>query len=117
MPACCWLCRAGEARCTCLAARPYRRCANARARSASRAGTRASALGNRRCNAGIRLVENQTRAAAGARAERAFGLLVQGRDRLYGFVSHPIPFRAGKRVAVRVVSQFGEESTKVLSLV
>lgn len=38
-------------------------------------------------------------------------------DRLYGFVSHPIPFRAGKRVAVRVVSQFGEESTKVLSLV
>ncbi len=37
-------------------------------------------------------------------------------DRLYGFVSHPIPFRAGKRVAVRVVSQFGEESTKVLNL-
>ncbi|MEF8707601.1 MAG: site-specific DNA-methyltransferase [Candidatus Accumulibacter propinquus] len=35
-------------------------------------------------------------------------------DRLYGFVSHPIPFRAGRRVAVRVVSQFGEESTKVL---
>ncbi|HRL76881.1 MAG TPA: hypothetical protein PK440_20010 [Candidatus Accumulibacter phosphatis] len=34
--------------------------------------------------------------------------------RLYGFVSHPIPFRAGRRVAVRVVSQFGEESTKVL---
>ncbi|MBI4740119.1 MAG: site-specific DNA-methyltransferase [Betaproteobacteria bacterium] len=37
-------------------------------------------------------------------------------DRLYGFVSHPIPYQAGKRVAVRVVSQFGEESTKVLSL-
>ena len=37
-------------------------------------------------------------------------------DRLYGFVSHPIEFRAGKRVAVRVVSQFGEESTKVLVL-
>ena len=34
--------------------------------------------------------------------------------RLYGFVSHPIPLRPGKRVAVRVVSQFGEESTKVL---
>lgn len=34
--------------------------------------------------------------------------------RLCGFVSHPIPFRAGRRVAVRVVSQFGEESTKVL---
>ena len=37
-------------------------------------------------------------------------------DRLYGFVSHPIEFRAGKRVAVRVVSQFVEESTKVLVL-
>ncbi len=37
-------------------------------------------------------------------------------DRLYGFVSHPIPQRAGRRVAVRVVSQFGEESTKVLTL-
>jgi adenine-specific DNA-methyltransferase len=36
-------------------------------------------------------------------------------DRLYGFVSHPIPFKAGKRIAVRVVSQFGEESTKVLT--
>ena len=35
-------------------------------------------------------------------------------DRLYGFVSHPIPFRAGRRVAVRVVSQFGEKSTKAL---
>lgn len=37
-------------------------------------------------------------------------------DRLYGFISHPIAFKSGKRVAVRVVSQFGEESTKVLSL-
>ncbi len=37
-------------------------------------------------------------------------------DRLYGFVSHPIPFASGKRVAVRVVSQFGEESTKVIGL-
>lgn len=35
-------------------------------------------------------------------------------DRLYGHRSHPIPFKRGKRVAVRVVSQFGEESTKVL---
>ena len=35
-------------------------------------------------------------------------------DRLYGFVSHPIPFRTGRCVAVRVVSQFGEESSKVL---
>jgi len=37
-------------------------------------------------------------------------------DRLYGFRSHPIPTKKGRRVAIRVVSQFGEESTKVLSL-
>ena len=35
-------------------------------------------------------------------------------DRLYGFRSHPIPAKKGRRVAVRVVSQFGEESTKIL---
>ena len=37
-------------------------------------------------------------------------------DRLYGFRSHPIPAKKGKRIAVRVVSQFGEESTKVIGL-
>ncbi len=34
--------------------------------------------------------------------------------RIYGFVSHPVPEVRGQRLAVRVVSQFGEESTKVL---
>lgn len=37
-------------------------------------------------------------------------------DRLYGFRSHPIPAKQGRRVAVRVISQFGEESTKVMTL-
>lgn len=37
-------------------------------------------------------------------------------DRLYGHRSHPIPAKKGRRVAVRVISQFGEESTKVLTL-
>jgi adenine-specific DNA-methyltransferase len=39
-------------------------------------------------------------------------------ERLYGFRSHPIMAEPGKprKIAVRVVSQFGEESTKVLSL-
>ena len=37
-------------------------------------------------------------------------------ERLYGFVSHPIAAVKGQRVAVRVISQFGEESTKVLTL-
>ena len=37
-------------------------------------------------------------------------------ERVYGFRSHPIPAIRGRRVAVRVISQFGEESTKVLVL-
>lgn len=35
-------------------------------------------------------------------------------ERIYGFVSHPVPEAKGRKLAVRVVSQFGEESTKVL---
>jgi adenine-specific DNA-methyltransferase len=38
-------------------------------------------------------------------------------DRLYGHRSHPVPAKKGRRIAVRVISQFGEESTKVLTLV
>ncbi len=37
-------------------------------------------------------------------------------DTLYDFRSEPIPYEQGKRIAVRVVSQFGEESTKVLEM-
>jgi len=37
-------------------------------------------------------------------------------DLLYGFRSHPIERRAGRKIAVRVVSQFGEESMKVLGV-
>lgn len=37
-------------------------------------------------------------------------------DRLYGFRSHPIAVKKkGQRLAVRMVSQFGEESTKVFT--
>jgi len=37
--------------------------------------------------------------------------------RLYGHRSHPLPdIRDGQRLAVRVVSQFGEETTKVITL-
>ena len=36
-------------------------------------------------------------------------------DRLYGHVSHPIEIKKkGQKVAVRVISQFGEETTKVI---
>ncbi|HKJ30221.1 MAG TPA: DNA methyltransferase, partial [Balneolales bacterium] len=38
-------------------------------------------------------------------------------DRLYGFKSHPIKKKQeGQKVAVRVISQFGEESTKVVGM-
>lgn len=37
-------------------------------------------------------------------------------ERLYGVVSHPIAARPGQRIAVRVVSQFGEESTRVVTV-
>ena len=38
-------------------------------------------------------------------------------DRLYGHISHPIEIKhKGQKIAVRVVSQFGEEVTKVISI-
>ena len=37
-------------------------------------------------------------------------------DTLYSFRSEPIPYKKGTRLAVRVVSQFGEESTKILTM-
>lgn len=37
-------------------------------------------------------------------------------DTLYDFRSHPIEKRAGRKIAVRVISRFGEESTKVLTI-
>jgi adenine-specific DNA-methyltransferase len=37
-------------------------------------------------------------------------------DRLYGFKSHPFEVKKAQKVAVRVISQFGEESTKVLTV-
>lgn len=38
-------------------------------------------------------------------------------DRLYGHISHPIEIKKkGQKIAVRIISQFGEECTKVLIL-
>ncbi len=38
-------------------------------------------------------------------------------DRIYGFQSHPIEVKKEhQRIAVRVISQFGEESTKVMTI-
>ena len=38
-------------------------------------------------------------------------------DRLYGHISHPIEIKKkGQKIAVRIISQFGEECTKVITL-
>lgn len=37
-------------------------------------------------------------------------------DRLYGFISHPIPLKPNQKIAIRVISQFGEESMKVMGI-
>ncbi len=37
-------------------------------------------------------------------------------DTLYGYTSEPMPYEPGRKVAVRVVSQFGEESSKILTM-
>jgi adenine-specific DNA-methyltransferase len=38
-------------------------------------------------------------------------------DRLYGYISHPIEIKnKEQKIAVRIISQFGEECTKVLTL-
>lgn len=37
-------------------------------------------------------------------------------ENLYGFTSEPIHFEKGRKVAVRVISQFGEESSKVITM-
>jgi len=34
--------------------------------------------------------------------------------RIYGHKSHPFPVKKGQKIAVRVISQFGEETTKIL---
>jgi len=36
--------------------------------------------------------------------------------RLYGHKSHPFPVKKGQQIAVRVISQFGEETTKILEV-
>lgn len=50
------------------------------------------------------------------KAERTLKLVFNDEvwDELYSYRSEPLTYKPGRKVAVRVVSQFGEESTKVL---
>ena len=57
-------------------------------------------------------------ASTKARAEKTLKLEIDDDafERVYGLRSHPIAAAPGRRVAVRVISQYGEECTKVLTL-
>lgn len=52
------------------------------------------------------------------RAERTLRIQIDDEafDRIYGFESHPVELRDGQKIAVRVISQYGEESTKILTV-
>jgi adenine-specific DNA-methyltransferase len=57
-------------------------------------------------------------ASTKASAEKTLKLEIDDEafERVYGLRSHPIAAEPGRRVAVRVISQYGEECTKVLTL-
>ena len=63
-------------------------------------------------------LDNVAKIMAKKKAERTLRLQINEEvwDTLYGFESEPIKYEKGKKIAVRVVSQFGEEATKVLTM-
>ena len=63
-------------------------------------------------------LDNVAKIMAKKKAERTLRLQINEEmwDSLYGFESEPITYEKGKQIAVRVVSQFGEEATKVLTM-
>ncbi|MBW6537435.1 MAG: site-specific DNA-methyltransferase [Mariniphaga sp.] len=64
-------------------------------------------------------LENIARQSVKRKAEKTLRVEIDDDafDRLYGFRSHPIAIKhPNQKIAVRVVSQFGEESTKVVGV-
>ncbi len=61
-------------------------------------------------------LSNMAAAAAKKKAEQTLKLEIdeEAFSAVYGHISRPFPIKPGQKVAVRVVSQFGEETTKVL---
>ena len=53
-----------------------------------------------------------------AQAEQTLKLQIDDEAfaRIYGHKSHPFAVKQGQKIAVRVLSQFGEETTKVLEV-
>ena len=61
-------------------------------------------------------LDNLAKESAKSKLEKTLKIEIDAEafDRLYGHVSHPIAItKQGQKIAVRIVSQFGEESTKV----
>jgi hypothetical protein len=58
------------------------------------------------------------KAAAKKKAEQTLKIEIDDAafSRIYGHKSHPFPVKKGQKIAVRVISQFGEETTKVLEM-
>lgn len=63
-------------------------------------------------------LDNMAQRSARRKAEHTLKIEMdeEAFERLYGHISHPIPYQKGKKIAVRVISQFGEESMKVLEV-
>jgi adenine-specific DNA-methyltransferase len=64
-------------------------------------------------------LDNLAKDSAKKKAEKTLKIEIDevAFDRLYGHLSHPIEIkRKGQKIAVRIISQFGEECTKILTV-
>ena len=63
-------------------------------------------------------LENLALLGAKKKAEKTLKIEIdeEAFARLYGHQSHPFPVKSGQQIAVRVISQFGEETTKVIGV-
>jgi adenine-specific DNA-methyltransferase len=61
-------------------------------------------------------LSNLAMAATKKKAEQTLKIQIDEESfaRIYGHISHPFAVKKGQKIAVRVISQFGEETTKVL---
>jgi len=64
-------------------------------------------------------LDNAAKQSTRRKAEKALHIEIneEAFDRLYGHISHPITIKKkNQKIAVRMISQYGEESTKVIAL-
>lgn len=62
-------------------------------------------------------LSNLAKANTKKKAEQTLKLQIDDEafDRIYGHKSHPFPVKKGQKIAIRVISQFGEETTKIVT--